>query len=118
VADPGVGTRGGSIDLLTALDLLGKAEQSRDTWRRIAEQRKGAELQASFWKSRYDVQHGTVHRLEDAVAAAEARVAELEAERAGYATILHDVLLSAPADVQRAGLERIAALAAVRQEKP
>jgi hypothetical protein len=26
VADPGIGTRGESIDLLTALDLLGKAE--------------------------------------------------------------------------------------------
>jgi hypothetical protein len=26
MADPGIGTRGGSIDLLTALDLLGKAE--------------------------------------------------------------------------------------------
>jgi hypothetical protein len=26
MAEPGIGTRGGSIDLLTALDLLGKAE--------------------------------------------------------------------------------------------
>jgi hypothetical protein len=91
VADPGVGTRGGSIDLLTALDLLGKAEESRDTWRQTA--------------------FASAVKLQE-------RVAELETERAGYATILHDVLLSAPADVQRAGLERIAALAAVRQEKP
>jgi hypothetical protein len=100
----------GSIDLLTALDLLGKAEQSRDTWRRIAEQRKGAELQASFWKSRYDVQHGTVHRLEDAVAAAEARVAELEADNAE--------LLDSRKSWMDHALALEDQLAAVRQEKP
>jgi hypothetical protein len=65
VADPGIGTRGGSIDLLTALDLLGKAEQSRDVWRRSAGlNRERTEL-------------------------AEARVAELEAALAEYANPQH-----------------------------
>jgi hypothetical protein len=154
MSDPGIGTEdfvryccgepdcpndcerksGGSIDLLTALDLLGKAEQSRDTWRRIAEQRKGAELQASFWKSRYDVQHGTVHRLEDAVAAAEARVAELEAEPVKLRDVIDKAVIALCnlaeelEPTHREIAERIwtltndhlesAALAAVRQGKP
>jgi hypothetical protein len=92
MADPGIGTRG-SIDLLTALDLLGKAEDQ-------------------------------LAHAADALVRAEARVAELEAERE---TMLGEFGVYAtdprwtPAERCRAidqAVNRWAALVVVRPEKP
>jgi hypothetical protein len=96
-----------SIDLLTALDLLGKAEAERDA------------LAADVFR-----EHGAVESWSLRAERAEARVAELEAaiieyfpNRGGAAHNLACAwFLGSPCDC---GLERLrAALAAVRQEKP
>jgi chromosome segregation ATPase len=115
--DPGIGTRG-SIDLLTALDLLGKAEAQVAELR---DQVKGAELDAGF------------HRADTEQALA--RVAELEAAPVKLLGVIdravtalcnlaeeleptHREIAERIWDLTNERLESPVLAAAVRQEKP
>jgi UDP-N-acetyl-D-mannosaminuronic acid transferase (WecB/TagA/CpsF family) len=101
MSDPGIGTRDGSIDLLTALDLLGKAEAQ------VAELTSVANTADEDYLRERNVRQ-----------VAETRVAELEAA-------LNSVIVMEQTSDE--GYRRIYnkcqfvardALAAVRQEKP